>query len=260
MGLTPGEPIAGTKIDVAFIGSCTNGRISDLREAARVARTGRVAPHVRALRGAGLAGRARGRPEGGARRGLPQRGLRVARARLLDVSGDEPRQAGRPRAVRVVEQPQLQGPAGIADRAHAADVAGDGGGRGDARPRRATYGRCSDGERAAARSARHGLRAARRRHRHRSHHPGALPALRDLRRARRARLRRRPHAGEGRPPVRRRALRGRVDPGRRPQLRLRLLARARPAGADAPRLRGLRRRLVRRDLLRQLRRARARLP
>jgi 3-isopropylmalate/(R)-2-methylmalate dehydratase large subunit len=49
MGLVPGEPIAGTRIDVAFIGSCTNGRISDLREAARVARTGRVSPHVRAL-------------------------------------------------------------------------------------------------------------------------------------------------------------------------------------------------------------------
>jgi 3-isopropylmalate/(R)-2-methylmalate dehydratase large subunit len=49
MGLVPGEPIAGTKIDVAFIGSCTNGRISDLREAARVARRGKVAPGVRAL-------------------------------------------------------------------------------------------------------------------------------------------------------------------------------------------------------------------
>ncbi len=49
MGLVPGEPIEGTRIDVAFIGSCTNGRISDLREAARVARTGHVAPHVKAL-------------------------------------------------------------------------------------------------------------------------------------------------------------------------------------------------------------------
>lgn len=36
MDLKPGQPIAGTKIDVAFIGSCTNGRISDLRETARV--------------------------------------------------------------------------------------------------------------------------------------------------------------------------------------------------------------------------------
>jgi 3-isopropylmalate/(R)-2-methylmalate dehydratase large subunit len=47
MGLEGGRPLAGTKIDVAFIGSCTNGRISDLREAARVARTGRVAEGVR---------------------------------------------------------------------------------------------------------------------------------------------------------------------------------------------------------------------
>ena len=49
MGLRPGEPVAGTPIDVAFIGSCTNGRISDLREAARVARNRRVAAGVKAL-------------------------------------------------------------------------------------------------------------------------------------------------------------------------------------------------------------------
>jgi 3-isopropylmalate/(R)-2-methylmalate dehydratase large subunit len=49
MDFKPGMPIRGTRIDVAFIGSCTNGRLSDLREAARVARRGRVAPHVKAL-------------------------------------------------------------------------------------------------------------------------------------------------------------------------------------------------------------------
>jgi 3-isopropylmalate/(R)-2-methylmalate dehydratase large subunit len=49
MGFSGGEPIAGTKIDVAFIGSCTNGRLSDLRAAAEVARGRRVAPHVKAL-------------------------------------------------------------------------------------------------------------------------------------------------------------------------------------------------------------------
>jgi len=49
MGLEPGAPIKGTRIDVAFIGSCTNGRISDLREAAKVAKHGKVKPHVKAL-------------------------------------------------------------------------------------------------------------------------------------------------------------------------------------------------------------------
>ena len=49
MSLKPGAPIEGTPIHVAFIGSCTNGRISDLREAARIARTGRVAPGIKAL-------------------------------------------------------------------------------------------------------------------------------------------------------------------------------------------------------------------
>ncbi len=49
MDLRPGHPIAETPIDVAFIGSCTNGRLSDLREAARVARGRQVSPGVRAL-------------------------------------------------------------------------------------------------------------------------------------------------------------------------------------------------------------------
>ncbi len=49
MSFTGGSPIAGTKIDVAFIGSCTNGRLSDLREAARVLKGRRVAAHVKAL-------------------------------------------------------------------------------------------------------------------------------------------------------------------------------------------------------------------
>ena len=49
MGFAAGTPIAGTKVDVAFVGSCTNSRLTDLREAARVVRGQRVAPHVRAL-------------------------------------------------------------------------------------------------------------------------------------------------------------------------------------------------------------------
>ncbi|MBI2189407.1 MAG: 3-isopropylmalate dehydratase large subunit [Acidobacteria bacterium] len=49
MGLHGGEAIAGTRVDVAFIGSCTNSRLSDLREAARIVRGRRVAPHVKAF-------------------------------------------------------------------------------------------------------------------------------------------------------------------------------------------------------------------
>ena len=45
----PGQPIKGQKIDVAFIGSCTNGRIGDLREAARQVRGQKAAGHVKAL-------------------------------------------------------------------------------------------------------------------------------------------------------------------------------------------------------------------
>ena len=49
MGLNPGEPLLGRPIDVVFIGSCTNSRISDLREAARMLRGRRVADGVRVM-------------------------------------------------------------------------------------------------------------------------------------------------------------------------------------------------------------------
>jgi 3-isopropylmalate/(R)-2-methylmalate dehydratase large subunit len=48
MGLTPGRPLEGTPIDWVFIGSCANGRLSDLRQAAKIAAGRKVAPHVRA--------------------------------------------------------------------------------------------------------------------------------------------------------------------------------------------------------------------
>jgi 3-isopropylmalate/(R)-2-methylmalate dehydratase large subunit len=49
MDLTPGTPISGLPIDVAFIGSCTNGRLSDLRAAAAIARGRHVAPGIKAF-------------------------------------------------------------------------------------------------------------------------------------------------------------------------------------------------------------------
>jgi 3-isopropylmalate/(R)-2-methylmalate dehydratase large subunit len=49
MGLAPGTPLTEIPIDIVFIGSCTNGRIEDLRSAARVMKGRKVAPKVRAL-------------------------------------------------------------------------------------------------------------------------------------------------------------------------------------------------------------------
>jgi 3-isopropylmalate/(R)-2-methylmalate dehydratase large subunit len=49
MGLAPGERLADIKISHAFIGSCTNARIEDLRDAVRVLRGRKVASHVRAM-------------------------------------------------------------------------------------------------------------------------------------------------------------------------------------------------------------------
>jgi 3-isopropylmalate/(R)-2-methylmalate dehydratase large subunit len=49
MKLEPGQPMAGIPIDVVFIGSCTNGRLTDLRQAASLLKGNRVADGVRML-------------------------------------------------------------------------------------------------------------------------------------------------------------------------------------------------------------------
>ena len=49
MDLQPGKPLAGQPIQVVFIGSCTNGRINDLRDAASILKGRKVKPGVRAL-------------------------------------------------------------------------------------------------------------------------------------------------------------------------------------------------------------------
>ncbi len=49
MGLRPGQPLLGQPVDVVFIGSCTNSRLSDLRLAAGLFKGRKVAPGVRVL-------------------------------------------------------------------------------------------------------------------------------------------------------------------------------------------------------------------
>ena len=49
MGLTPGMKMTDIKIDKVFVGSCTNGRIEDIRAAAAVSKGRKVADHVQAL-------------------------------------------------------------------------------------------------------------------------------------------------------------------------------------------------------------------
>ncbi|MEL8055904.1 MAG: 3-isopropylmalate dehydratase large subunit [Pseudomonadota bacterium] len=65
MDLKPGAPIAGTPVQRVFIGSCTNSRIEDLRAAAEIAQSARVADGVRAMvvPGSGLV-RAQAQAEG----------------------------------------------------------------------------------------------------------------------------------------------------------------------------------------------------
>ena len=133
MGLQPGEPIAGTKVDWVFIGSCTNCRLPDLRAAAAIAKRSQVAKRVQAWVVPGSLARQAGGRSRGTGRHLPRGGLRMARGRLLDVRGGQRRHGAAGRALRLDHQPQLRRPPGTG-RAHASRESRDGRRRGDCGP------------------------------------------------------------------------------------------------------------------------------
>ena len=125
-GLRRGQPIKGTKIDVAFVGSCTNARLSDLREAARVVRGHHVAPHVQALVVPGSqAVRAAAEREGLDRvfteAGFDWRGAGCSMCLAMNQDKLEGREVCASSSNR-----NFKGRQGSPDRPHAADEPGDG--------------------------------------------------------------------------------------------------------------------------------------
>ncbi len=110
MGLEPGRPLEGTPVDQVFIGSCTNGRIEDLRAAAAVLAgrrakvPGLVAPGSMAVK--------RQAEEEGLDRIFTEAGLEWVGVGLFDVRGHERGHRAAGQSLRLHHQPQLPRPAG----------------------------------------------------------------------------------------------------------------------------------------------------
>ena len=121
MGLRAGTRLEEIPIDRVFIGSCTNGRIEDLRAAARIARGHKVAAKVSAMVVPGSqAVKAQAEAEG-LDRVFRVAGFEWREPGLLHVPGHESRHSIAGRALRLDQQPQLRGPAGTR-RTHAPGI------------------------------------------------------------------------------------------------------------------------------------------
>ena len=105
MGLEPGTPLSEIAVDTVFIGSCTNGRIEDLREVARVMEGRRVKDGLRAMivPGSGLV-RAQAEEEGILDK-LIEAGFDFRFAGCSMCLGMNPRSAGAGRALRLHLEP-----------------------------------------------------------------------------------------------------------------------------------------------------------
>ena len=132
MGLKGGEKITDIAVNRVFIGSCTNSRIEDLREVARIAEGKKVSASVNAMivPGSGLV------KEQAEAEGLDKifmaAGFEWREPGCSMCLAMNPGQARAGRALRLDLEPQLRGPPGLQG-PHASGVAGDGGGGGDRR-------------------------------------------------------------------------------------------------------------------------------
>ena len=176
MALTPSKPILGQKVDVVFVGSCTNGRLEDLREAASVMRGRKV--KTRTLVVAGSHGVKKAAEAEGLDRIFREAGAGVARAGLLDVPRHERGHTRARPVLRLDVEPELRGAPG-ARRAHDAREPGDGGSAAvsGAVADRAGWWRARKWNRPHHREP-HGRHPARE-HRHRPDHPGRFLKVTD---------------------------------------------------------------------------------
>lgn len=94
MGLEASQPLRSIKVDTVFVGSCTNGRIEDLRAAAAILKDRKVADGVRMLVVPGSARVGLQAVSEGLDVVFKEAGCRMAARGLLDVPGHEPRPAG----------------------------------------------------------------------------------------------------------------------------------------------------------------------
>ena len=132
MGLTAGTKITDIKLDRIFIGSCTNGRIEDLRAAAKVVDGKTVNGNLNAMivPGSGLV-KAQAEAEG-LDKIFIKAGFEWREPGCSMCLAMNPDKLLPGRTLRLDLEPQLRGPAGIQG-PHASGVAGDGGGGGDRR-------------------------------------------------------------------------------------------------------------------------------